>query len=72
MDNAVLLAIESRTSSPIRILRNENFESEVKGIYPAGEGCGYAGGIMSAAADGIKIAEAIVNKFTNEDLRYDG
>lgn len=68
MDNAVLLAIESRTSSPIRILRDENFESEVKGIYPAGEGCGYAGGIMSAAADGIKIAEAIVNKFTNKDL----
>lgn len=56
---AILSAAETRTSSPVRITRNENFESvNVSGLYPCGEGCGYAGGIMSAAADGIKCAEA--------------
>ena len=60
--DAVLTGVETRTSSPVRILRNENFESvSVKGLYPAGEGAGYAGGIMSAAVDGIKAAEAIQN-----------
>lgn len=54
---AVLTGVEMRTSAPLRILRDENFESvSVKGLYPAGEGAGYAGGIMSAAVDGIKIA----------------
>ena len=51
--------IESRTSSPVKIERDENLMSNVKGIYPCGEGAGYAGGIMSAAMDGIKVAEAI-------------
>ena len=51
--------IESRTSSPLRILRDEVYESEIKGIYPCGEGAGYAGGITSAAMDGIKVAEAV-------------
>lgn len=59
-EDAILAAIETRTSSPIRILRNKNGESSIKGIYPAGEGAGYAGGIMSAAIDGIKVAENIV------------
>ncbi len=62
-ESAVLTAPETRSSSPVRILRNEYYQSEnVKGLYPAGEGAGYAGGIMSAAVDGIKIAEAVINK----------
>ncbi len=58
-DNAILTAVESRTSSPIRIYRNEDFSSNYKGLYFCGEGAGYAGGIMSAAIDGMKIAESI-------------
>ncbi len=58
--DAVLTGVEMRTSAPIRILRDEKFESvSVEGLYPAGEGAGYAGGIMSAAVDGIKIAKEI-------------
>ena len=60
MNDAVLTGVETRTSSPIRIKRNEHFQSmNVKGLYPAGEGAGYAGGILSAAVDGIKVAEAL-------------
>lgn len=62
-DDAILAGIESRTSSPIKIIRDDNFESNIKGIFPCGEGCGYAGGITSAAIDGIKVAEAIGNIF---------
>lgn len=58
--DALLSAVESRTSSPVRILRNEFFLSSVPGIFPAGEGAGYAGGIMSAAIDGLKCAECVV------------
>lgn len=61
--DAILSGIESRTSSPLRILRNESYESMVKGIYPCGEGAGYAGGITSAAMDGMKVAEAIIQKY---------
>lgn len=61
--DAVLSGVESRTSSPVRILRNEDLESEIVGLYPCGEGAGYAGGITSAAMDGIKIAEAIAKKY---------
>ena len=61
--DAILSGIESRTSSPLRILRDEAFESEIKGIYPCGEGAGYAGGITSAAMDGVKVAEAIIKKY---------
>jgi len=61
--DALLAGIESRTSSPVRINRDEQFESNIKGIYPCGEGAGYAGGITSAAIDGIKIAEAIIKKY---------
>ena len=59
--DTILAGIESRTSSPVRIIRNENFEANIKGIYPCGEGAGYAGGITSAAIDGIKVAEAIAS-----------
>lgn len=62
-EDALVLGVESRTSSPVRIERNENFESEISGLYPCGEGAGYAGGIMSAAMDGIKVSEAIAMKF---------
>lgn len=61
--DAILSGIESRTSSPVRILRDEHGESTVQGIYPCGEGAGYAGGIMSAAMDGIKTAEKIGMRF---------
>lgn len=60
-DDAILTAPETRSSSPVRILRNELFETNVKGIYPCGEGAGYAGGITSSAVDGIKTAEAVIN-----------
>lgn len=62
-EEAVLSGVETRTSSPIRILRDEGFESNMKGFYPCGEGAGYAGGITSAAMDGIKVAEAIAAKY---------
>lgn len=61
--DAVLLGVESRTSSPVKILRNEEFVSSIPGIYPCGEGAGYAGGITSAAMDGMKVAEAIIQKY---------
>lgn len=60
-DKIPLIGVESRTSSPLRITRGENLQSlSVKGIYPCGEGAGYAGGIMSAAVDGIKVAKMIM------------
>jgi uncharacterized FAD-dependent dehydrogenase len=60
MHDAVLTGVETRTSSPIRITRGEDFQSlNVKGLYPAGEGASYAGGILSAGVDGIKVAEAV-------------
>lgn len=65
-DDALLAGVEARTSSPLRILRDEGFESTVKGIYPCGEGAGYAGGITSAAVDGIKTAEKIIERFRPE------
>ena len=67
--DALIAGVETRTSSPVRINRTENGESEnIKGLYPCGEGAGYAGGIMSAAMDGIKIAEFIAKKLV-ETLR---
>jgi len=65
-DDAILSAVESRTSSPVRVERDENGECNIKGIYPCGEGAGYAGGITSAAMDGIKIAENIAAHFKGE------
>lgn len=57
---AVLTGVETRSSSTIRIERSENFESNISGVYPAGEGAGHAGGIVSSAIDGLKVAEAII------------
>ncbi len=60
-DEAVLIGVETRTSSPVRITRTDDFQAQgVKGLYPAGEGAGYAGGIVSSAVDGIRIADAII------------
>ncbi|NJD91841.1 MAG: hypothetical protein FIA91_10060 [Geobacter sp.] len=62
---ATLIGVESRTSAPVRIVRGEDFQSTaVAGLYPCGEGAGYAGGIMSAALDGIRVADAIAAKTT--------
>lgn len=62
-EDAVLSAVESRTSSPVRLVRDDGFESNIRGVYPAGEGAGYAGGITSAAVDGIRVAEAIAARY---------
>lgn len=59
-EDTILCGIEARTSSPLRIERDQGFESNIKGIYPCGEGAGFAGGITSAAMDGIKVARALV------------
>lgn len=64
-----LLGAECRTSSPVRILRDEKLQSSVKGLYPCGEGAGYAGGITSAAMDGIRIAEMIAGKAIDADKK---
>jgi len=67
MADAVLTGVETRTSSPIRIKRDEFFQSiNTRGLYPAGEGAGYAGGILSAAVDGIKVAEAVALAMVKE------
>lgn len=61
--DSIILGVETRTSSPIKLIRNETFESNIVGVYPCGEGAGYAGGITSAAMDGIKVYEMIVHKY---------
>jgi uncharacterized FAD-dependent dehydrogenase len=62
--DAVLTGVETRTSSPVRIVRDEAYQSpSAKGLYPCGEGAGYAGGIMSAAVDGIRLAEQIIKEY---------
>ena len=60
---AVLTAPETRSSSPVRMLRDDTYQTNIDGVFPAGEGAGYAGGIMSAAVDGIKIALEIMQNF---------
>ncbi len=66
--DAVLTGIETRTSSPVRIVRGKDYQSiSIRGLYPAGEGSGYAGGILSSAMDGIKAAEAIIKQINSED-----
>lgn len=62
-EEAVLTGVETRSSSPVRILRDDNFQGSISGIYPAGEGAGYAGGIISAAVDGMRCAEAVARKY---------
>ena len=61
-EDALLSGVESRTSSPVRILRNKEMISNIDNLFPCGEGAGYAGGIMSAAMDGMKVAEAMIDK----------
>ena len=62
--DSILSGVESRTSSPVKIPRNQEMESVIEGLYPCGEGAGYAGGITSAAMDGMKTAEAVIAKYT--------
>ena len=65
MIDAVLAGVEPRTSSPVKITRGDDFQSlNVKGLYPAGEGASYAGGILSAGVDGIEVAEALARNIT--------
>ena len=61
--DTIIAGLESRTSSPLKILRGENYQSNIIGLYPCGEGCGYAGGITSAAVDGIKVAEKVIEEY---------
>jgi len=61
--DALLTGVETRSSSPVRVLRGPDGESSVRGLYAAGEGAGYAGGIVSAAVDGLRIAESIIRRF---------
>ena len=71
--DAILSGVESRTSSPVRILRDEDtLQSVIRGIYPCGEGAGYAGGITSAAMDGLKVAEKIASTYRPPDGTIDG
>jgi len=65
-DEALLIAPESRTSSPVRIDRDETCESSLPGLFPAGEGAGFAGGIVSAALDGLRVARAVRARLTGE------
>ena len=64
-ENTLITGVEARSSAPVRLLRNEYYESCFAGIYPIGEGAGYAGGIMSAAVDGIMCAEMILREDKN-------
>ncbi|MGN1171762.1 MAG: NAD(P)/FAD-dependent oxidoreductase [Lachnospiraceae bacterium] len=68
-DEVLVSAVESRTSSPVRIPRDETMQSTLRGLYPCGEGAGYAGGITSAAMDGIRVAEAIASVFAKPEVR---
>lgn len=68
--DAVLLGVETRTSSPVRMVRKEDYQSDIKGFYPCGEGAGYAGGITSAAVDGIKVFEAIASVYGRIEDTY--
>lgn len=63
--DTILCGIESRTSSPVKIIRGEDFQSNIRGLYPCGEGAGYAGGITSAALDGVKVAEKVIMLYNN-------
>ena len=60
LPSAVLTGVETRSSSPVRIVRDAQLQSNLRGIYPCGEGAGYAGGIMSAAVDGLRVGEAVL------------
>ena len=64
--DALLTAPETRSSSPVRIVRGEDCQSELRGLYPCGEGAGYAGGILSAAVDGMRCAEAVLSRMEDK------
>lgn len=68
-EDALLSGVESRTSSPLRLLRDESLQSKIRGLYPCGEGAGYAGGITSAAMDGLRVAEAIAKRYAPETIQ---
>jgi uncharacterized protein len=69
MADAIMTGVETRTSAPVSIKRNEFYQSvNTKGLYPAGEGAGYAGGILSAGIDGIKVAEALALDLLKQPL----
>ena len=70
-DSVLIEGVESRTSSPVRILRDEHLESDIRGLFPCGEGAGYAGGITSAAMDGIKVAEEIAGRIAYGEQKQD-
>ena len=61
--DSIITGVETRTSSPVRIIRGENYQSNVSGVFPCGEGAGYAGGIMSAAVDGVRVAQQICKEY---------
>lgn len=64
MDDAILTGIETRTSAPVKLIRDEKLQSvSMMGVYPSGEGAGFAGGIISAAVDGMKVAEKVISEF---------
>ena len=65
LDFGVLTGVETRTSSPIKILRDDNFQSNLRGLYPVGEGAGYSGGIVSSAVDGLRVAISLANALRN-------
>jgi uncharacterized protein len=69
MADAVMTGVETRTSSPVRLPRDRAFQSvNTAGLFPAGEGAGYAGGILSAAVDGIRVAEAVAMSLTGQEV----
>ena len=61
--DALLTGVETRSSSPVRVVRDDALQSNLRGVYPCGEGAGYAGGIMSAAVDGMRCAEAVLARY---------
>ena len=69
-DDAILSGIETRSSSPVRIERNEDCVSLIDNLYPCGEGAGYAGGITSSAMDGIKVSECLVKNIIDSNRGY--
>ena len=64
--DALLTGVETRSSSPVRLVRDEHYEANIRGVYPCGEGAGYAGGILSAAADGMHCAEQLCQSIQKE------
>ena len=62
-DDALMTAVESRSSAAVRLTRDDTLQSSIQGIYPCGEGSGYAGGIMTSAIDGLRAAESLISSF---------